>query len=131
MKALVLAGGKGTRLRPLTYTMAKQLFPVANRPVLYYVLEHLEQAGITDVGVIISPETGHLIKESLSKKNWSFNLTYIPQAEPLGLAHAVKISKDFSRIVRIILGCLIIWRAIITWLWESISKDSSTRRIIA
>ncbi len=97
MKALVLAGGKGTRLRPLTYTMAKQLFPVANRPVLYYVMEHLEQAGIREVGVIISPETGHLIKESLSKRNWSFNLTYILQAEPLGLAHAVKISKNYLK----------------------------------
>jgi glucose-1-phosphate thymidylyltransferase len=97
MKALVLAGGKGTRLRPLTYTMAKQLFPVANRPVLYYVMEHLEQAGIKEVGVIISPETGHLIKESLSKRNWNLDLTYILQAEPLGLAHAVKISKDYLK----------------------------------
>ena len=97
MKALVLAGGKGTRLRPLTYTMAKQLFPVANRPVLYYVMEHLEQAAIKEVGVIISPETGHLIKESLSKRNWNLDLTYILQDEPLGLAHAVKISKDYLK----------------------------------
>lgn len=95
MKALVLAGGKGTRLRPLTYTMAKQLVPVANRPVLYYVMRHIEEVGIKDVGVIISPETGSSIQEDLSKRDWGFNLTYILQDQPLGLAHAVKIAGDY------------------------------------
>ncbi len=97
MKALVLAGGKGTRLRPLTYTMAKQLVPVANKPVLFYVMQHLHEAGIKEVGVIISPETGNQIKEALSKNPWGLELTFILQNHPLGLAHAVKIAEDYLK----------------------------------
>ncbi|MER3446523.1 MAG: glucose-1-phosphate thymidylyltransferase [Candidatus Dadabacteria bacterium] len=97
MKALVLAGGKGTRLRPLTYTMAKQLVPVANKPVLFYVMQHLQEAGIEEVGVIISPETGGQIQEALSKNPWGFNLTYILQDQPLGLAHAVRIAQSYIK----------------------------------
>lgn len=97
MKALVLAGGKGTRLRPLTYTVAKQLIPVANKPILFYVMQHLFDAGIQDVGIIISPETGPQIQESLSKKKWDFSLTYILQEQPLGLAHAVRVARDYLR----------------------------------
>jgi len=95
MKALVLAGGKGTRLRPLTYTMAKQLVPVANRPIIHYVMDQIHQTGIKDVGVIISPHTGEQIKESLRANPWDFDFTFILQDEPKGLAHAVMVAQGF------------------------------------
>ena len=95
MKALVLCGGKGTRLRPLTYTIPKQLVPVANRPILHYVMDQIHSTGITEVGVIIAPETGEKIKEALSANPWDFAFTFILQEEPKGLAHAVKVAQDF------------------------------------
>ena len=83
MKALVLSGGKGTRLRPLTFTMAKQLIPVANKPILGHVLDQISHVGIKDVGVIIAPETGKDIKSYVKNgEEWKLNITYIPQ-EPL------------------------------------------------
>jgi len=115
LKALVLAGGRGTRLRPITHTRAKQLVPVANKPVLYYGLEAIAAAGIREVGIIVSDprellqpdhRTGELVTTLVNSQAeiraavgdgsaFGLKVTYIEQEAPLGLAHAVKISEDF------------------------------------
>jgi len=95
VKGLILSGGKGTRLYPLTYTSAKQLIPVANKPVLFRVIEAIHDAGIEDIGIVVG-DTAAEIKEAVGRGGrWGVNITYIEQEAPLGLAHAVKISEPF------------------------------------
>jgi glucose-1-phosphate thymidylyltransferase len=95
MKALVLCGGKGTRLRPLTHTLPKQLIPIANRPVVHYVMDHLHAAGIAEAGVIVAPETAEQVQEALAANPWGFALTFLLQDAPRGLAHTLVVAREF------------------------------------
>lgn len=96
MKGLILSGGKGTRLRPLTYTRAKQLMPIANQPVLERVIETIIDAGIDEIGIVVGEPTSHEIIEVIGDgSRWGIRIEYIHQESPDGLAHAVKISEDF------------------------------------
>ena len=96
MKALILAAGKGTRLYPVTHTRPKHLIPVANRPILYYCLDWITEAGIQDIGIVVSPEQGPLLREAAGDgARWGARVTYVVQEVPGGLAHAVKASRDY------------------------------------
>ena len=93
MKGLVLSGGHGTRLRPLTYSQQKQLIPVANKPILFYAIEDLIEAGINEIGVIVGPNSEQ-VKREVRNRDWDANLEFIYQDTPRGLAHAVMISES-------------------------------------
>lgn len=96
MKGLILSGGKGTRLYPLTYTRAKQLVPVANKPVLIHAIESIRDAGVTDIGIVVGGQTASEIQETIGDgSSLGVQVTYVHQPSPDGLAHAVKIAQDF------------------------------------
>ena len=95
MKALVLSGGAGTRLRPITHTSAKQLVPVANKPVLFYGLEAIRDAGVTEVGIVVGDTAPEVMAAVGDGSKLGIRVTYLPQDKPLGLAHAVLIAREF------------------------------------
>jgi glucose-1-phosphate thymidylyltransferase len=95
MKALILSGGKGTRLRPITHTSAKQLVPVANKPILFYGIEAIREAGITDVGIVVGDTEAEIRGAVGDGSAFGVRVTYVRQNAPLGLAHAVKVARDF------------------------------------
>jgi glucose-1-phosphate thymidylyltransferase len=94
MKGLILSGGFGTRLRPLTFSQQKQLIPVANKPILFYAIEDLIEAGIHNIGIIVGPNKQQVM-DTVQSVSWDADISFINQDEPLGIAHTIKISKDF------------------------------------
>lgn len=97
MKGLILSGGKGTRLRPITYTSAKQLVPIANKPVLFYGIEAIREAGITDIGIVVGDTKEEVMAAVGDGSAFGVSVTYIEQGEPLGLAHAVLVSEGYLK----------------------------------
>ncbi len=98
MRALITAGGRGTRLRPLTHTSNKHLIPIANKPMIHYALEAVAAADIQDVGVVLNPDTGEELRRALGDgAAWGLTITYIVQEAPLGLAHVIQVAEKYLR----------------------------------
>src|SRR3990170_2922090 len=95
LKGLILSGGKGSRLRPFTYTGAKQLVPIANKPILFYALESLAEASVRQVGIVVGDTRDQVAAAVGDGARFGLEVTYIDQLSPLGIAHAVKISEEF------------------------------------
>ena len=95
VKGLILAGGSGTRLRPLTYSSAKQLVPIANKPILFYGIAEMAAAGIREIGIIVGNTAAEVRGAVGTGSRWDVEITYIPQEAPLGLAHCVLIAEGF------------------------------------
>ncbi|MBN1220147.1 MAG: glucose-1-phosphate thymidylyltransferase [Anaerolineae bacterium] len=132
MKGLILSGGKGTRLYPLTYTSAKQLIPIANKPVLFRVIEAIRDAGITDIGIVVGDTAPEIERAVGQGGQWGVNITYIPQEAPLGLAHAVKISEDFLGQERFVmfLGDNVIEGGISTLIGQFANSDYNSQIVL-
>jgi len=96
MKGLILSGGYGTRLRPITYSQQKQLIPVANKPILFYAIEDVIEAGAEEIGIIVGPNKDQVI-ETVESGNWDVEIEFIYQDEPKGLAHTILVAEDFFR----------------------------------
>jgi glucose-1-phosphate thymidylyltransferase len=94
MKGLILSGGYGTRLRLITYSQQKQLIPVANKPILFYAIEDVIEAGVKEIGIIVGPNKEQVI-ETVQSKKWNAEIDFIYQDEPKGLAHAILVAEDF------------------------------------
>ncbi|MCK4734177.1 MAG: glucose-1-phosphate thymidylyltransferase [Methanophagales archaeon] len=94
MKGLILSGGHGTRLRPITYSQQKQLIPIANKPILFYAIEDVIEAGATEIGIVVGPNKEQVI-ETVKSEDWAAEIEYIYQSEPKGLAHTILIAEDF------------------------------------
>jgi len=94
MKGLILSGGYGTRLRPITYSQQKQLIPVANKPILFYAIEDVIEAGAKEIGIIVGPNKDQVI-ETVESENWDADIDFIYQGEPKGLAHTILVAEDF------------------------------------
>src|SRR4051812_43949422 len=95
MKGVILSGGKGTRLRPFTYTAAKQLVPVANKPILFYTLEDMQRFGVREVAIIVGDTKDQIQAAVGDGSKWGLEVTYIKQDEPRGLGHAIGCAREF------------------------------------